>query len=139
MFHLEGKWVNNLSGVYVITVAGRKLLLGGHAHVERWRRVLADKQAREVVEGADAFLLPHLAVHGSLSAEVLRAVVSPGGFAAFLTTSQRFRRPQHQIPDYGVLAAVRAAGGALVVCGEEPVHGVLNGDGVFQRITTSDK
>lgn len=70
----------------------------------------------------------------SINPEILGSVVNPDGFVAILPTSPIFKRPKYPVPDDGVLAAVREAKGNLVVCGSDPIHFVLNGDGLYQSL-----
>lgn len=126
---------NELSGAYLVNVAGRQLLLGGDSTVKRWPFIINEAKAKGISIQADTFLLPHLGARDSLSPQVLEAVVNPAGFVAILPSDPKWTRPKFKIPDGRVLAAVRRAKGNIVVVGNDPVHFILNADGVYQNLS----
>lgn len=127
---------NSLSAAYLVRIAGRQLLLGGHAVAKRWQHVLETARAADVTISADGFVLPHYASRHSLTPELIKALVNPGPFVALLPVSETITRKFPNITDRKVLDAVRAARGHVVVCdGHEPMHFVMNREGLFQALT----
>lgn len=128
--------INNLSAAYLVRIAGRQLLLGGHALERRWRHVLESARDGDVTISADGFVLPHYASRRSLTPQLIKALVNPGAFVALLPVSETITRMWPNITDGKVLDAVRAARGKVVVCdGNEPMHFVMNREGLFQALS----
>ena len=126
---------NCFSPVFRIEVAGKQLLIGTNALIPRWKNVIKQAQEAQLELSADVFIVPQFGSHMSLDKTVIRAVVNRNGFSAILPTSEIFKRPKFKIPDDDVLAELRAAGGELIVAGNEPMHFILNADGLYRAVS----
>lgn len=131
------KDMHDLSSVFLVRVAGRQLLIGGHALMRRWQYVLETARAADLRISADAFLLPRYAQQRSLTPQLIKALVNPNGFIGLLPVSewipQRFGK---SLTSQDVLNDLRASGGRIVVCGgREPSHFAINREGVFQALS----
>jgi glyoxylase-like metal-dependent hydrolase (beta-lactamase superfamily II) len=127
---------NNLSATFLVRVAGQNLLLGGHAFVKRWERVLQTAHKTNIAFNADGFLLPHYASRRSLTPELIKALLNPRGSVALLPVSELMSLRFPNITDRKMLDHIRAAGGRIVMCNStEPMHFVMNRDGLFQALS----
>jgi hypothetical protein len=135
-YHLSrGDDFNNLSATFLVRVAGQSLLLGGHAFVKRWERVLQTAHKANIAFNADGFLLPHYASRRSLTPELVKALLNPRGSVALLPVSELMSLRFPNITDRRMLDHIRAAGGRIVMCSTtEPMHFVMNRDGLFQAL-----
>ena len=127
---------SQLSSAYLVRVGGQQLLIGAHAHGSRWAGVVESARARDVTIRANAFFLPHYGSRRSLTPQMIKTLVSPGPFVALLPLSERIAQRYPNITDHKVLDEVRAAGGRIVVCDRsEPMHFVMNREGLFQALS----
>jgi Metallo-beta-lactamase superfamily len=127
---------NNLSACFLVRVAGRQLLIGGHAHRRRWQFLLETARAGKVTISADGFFLPHYAARPTLTPALIEGLVNPESFVALLPVSEAVRQRWPNITDPTVLNAVRAAGGRVVMCDSSaPTHFVMNREGLFQALS----
>ena len=127
---------NNLSACFLVRLAGRQLLIGGHAHRRRWQFLLETARAGKVTISADGFFLPHYAARPTLTPALIEALVNPESFVALLPVSEAVRQRWPNITDPTVLNAVRAARGRVVMCDSSaPTHFVMNREGLFQALS----
>jgi hypothetical protein len=127
---------NDLSACFLVRVAGRQLLIGGHAHTRRWRFLLEIARAGKVTISADGFFLPHYAARDTLTPALIKGLVNPDSFVALLPVNEAVRQRWPNITDPTVLNAVRAAHGRVVMCDSSaPTHFVMNREGLFQALS----
>ena len=127
---------HDLSACFLVRVAGRQLLIGGHAHRRRWRFLLEAARAGKVTISADGFFLPHYAARDTLTPALIKGLVNPESFVALLPVNEAVRQRWPNITDPAVLNAVRAAHGRVVVCDSSaPTHFVMNREGLFQALS----
>jgi hypothetical protein len=136
LLHQDGDMMNNLSATFLVRVAGRNTLLGGHAFVRRWKRVLQTADKAKITFNSDGFLLPHYASRRSLTPELIKSLLNPHGSVALLPVSEMMTLRFPNITDRRMLDHVRDAGGRIVMCSStEPMHFVMNRDGLFQALS----
>jgi hypothetical protein len=136
-YHLATElYEHNLSACFLVRVAGRQLLIGGHAHTRRWQFLLETARAGKVTISADGFFLPHYAARHTLTPALIEGLVNPDSFVALLPVSEAVRQKWPNLTDPTVLNAVRAAHGRVVMCDSSaPTHFVMNREGLFQALS----
>ena len=98
--------------------------------------MIEDARSANIAFNADGFVLPHYGSRKSLTPELIKSLINPSGSVAFLPVSEMVTRKNRNITDRGILDHVRAAGGRIVTCsGTEPMHFVMNADGLFQALS----
>ncbi|MCP4679933.1 MAG: MBL fold metallo-hydrolase [Deltaproteobacteria bacterium] len=114
---------NEYCTVFSLDVGPRRFLVTGDAELKAWTQIFeytADGDLK-----SDALILPHHGSGNAMTGEILSSLVKSDGFIAIVEPNRRFRLPHEKTLD-----AVRALGGRIVVCENEPVSLTIEPDGI---------
>lgn len=119
---------NDYCAIFSLDVGPRRFLATGDAELKAWNQIFEYTSDANGDLKSDALILPHHGSRNAMTADVLSRLVKEKEFIAIVEPNRRFRLPHDE-----TLNAVRALGGRIVVCDNEPVSLTIEPDGI--RVT----